>query len=110
MLNRAAYRGLRTAEPPAGHHIPFNIVQINFLIFPRQEDPIIPVIIGDELVTRKMALDLNDLGVFVSPVTFPAVGKTQARLRCSLMSSHTREDLDFVLDNIKELGRKYGVV
>jgi glycine C-acetyltransferase len=65
--------------------------------------PIVPVIIGDELITRKIALDLHDQGIFAAPVTFPAVPKLRSRIRFSVMSSHTREELDYVVDVMQSL-------
>jgi len=74
------------------------------------ETPIVPVIIRDELVTRQIALALDAAGIFASPVTFPAVAKTRSRIRFSVMSSHTREDLDNVVEALQELGTRYGIL
>ena len=55
--------------------------------------PIIPVIIGEEITTHQLTRALHALGVYVSPVAFPAVRKGSARLRVSVMATHTTEDI-----------------
>lgn len=69
---------------------------------------IVPVILGGELKTRQFANGLNDNGIFASPVVFPAVRKTRARIRFGVMSSHTRDDLDHVCRVMQILGQEYG--
>jgi glycine C-acetyltransferase len=80
-----------------------------FLIEPTQS-AIVPVILGEELVTRQIAKGLHERGIFASPVVFPAVSKTRARIRFGVMSSHSRADLDRVCDVMQELGRFRGVI
>jgi glycine C-acetyltransferase len=72
--------------------------------------PIIPVIIGDELITNQMVRELHEAGIFASPVTYPAVAKTQSRIRISLMATHSKEDLDYTITKLSELGKKYGII
>lgn len=74
------------------------------------ESAIVPVILGDELTTRQMTRGLHEHGIFASPVVFPAVGRTRARIRFSVMSSHSRSDLDHVCEVMQKLGRAHGVV
>ncbi len=71
---------------------------------------IIPIIIGDEPRTKTMAKEMAEAGIFCSAVVFPAVSKTQSRLRISLMSSHTDKEIDRVLELLEQLGRKHGVI
>lgn len=70
---------------------------------------IVPVIIGDEEKTRIMSKELAKANIFSSAVMFPAVSKNQARLRMSLMSSHTKEDLDYVINKLVTLKKAYGI-
>jgi glycine C-acetyltransferase len=55
--------------------------------------PIIPVIIGEEITTHQLTRALHAQGVYVSPVAFPAVRKGSARLRVSVMATHTTDDI-----------------
>lgn len=63
----------------------------------RTESAILPIIVGDEMKLRKMAKFLHEEGLYVNPVPYPAVPKKQCRLRCSLMSTHTKADLERAL-------------
>jgi 8-amino-7-oxononanoate synthase len=74
------------------------------------ETPILPVIIGDDLVCFKMCKMLQKLGVFVSPVVRPAVEPGHSLLRVSLMATHTYKQIDHALDLFQETGRKLGVL
>ncbi|HYE81065.1 MAG TPA: aminotransferase class I/II-fold pyridoxal phosphate-dependent enzyme [Clostridia bacterium] len=74
------------------------------------ETAIFPVIIGDDLKVREMCRRLHELDIYVNPVMYPAVPKRLARIRMSLMSSHTREQLDKALDALETVGREYEVI
>lgn len=67
------------------------------------ETAIIPIIIGDEERTMNISKELLSRGIFVSAIRYPTVKKGSARLRVTLMSSHSREELDFVARNIGEV-------
>ena len=62
------------------------------------ETPIIPVVTGDMERTFAFWRALFDAGVFTNPVLPPAVPENSCRLRTSVMATHTREQLDQVLD------------
>jgi 7-keto-8-aminopelargonate synthetase-like enzyme len=62
------------------------------------ETPIIPVVTGDMEGTFAFWRALFDAGVFTNPVLPPAVPENSCRLRTSVMATHTREQLDQVLD------------
>jgi glycine C-acetyltransferase len=67
------------------------------------ETPIIPVILGDDASVAFMARRLRDLGVFVSPVLFPAVPLGSARLRLCVTAAHSHETLEIALDAFRKL-------
>ena len=71
---------------------------------------ILPVIIGEESKTNELAALLDDLGVFVSAVSPPAVPQRLCRLRVSVMATHTPDELEKALDCFKRAGRKLGVI
>ncbi len=74
------------------------------------QTPIIPVIIGDDMLTFTMWRALFDAGVFVNPVISPAVPPKQQLLRTSYMATHTDEQLDQVLDIFEKVGKALGVI
>jgi len=57
--------------------------------------PIIPVIIGEDMKTFTVWLELLEAGVYTNPIIPPAVPKRRSLLRTSYMATHTREQLDF---------------
>lgn len=72
--------------------------------------PIIPILLGDDLITLAMWRGLFDAGVFVNPVLSPAVLPQDSRLRTSFMATHTDEQLDRVLNIFQEVGHSLGVI
>ncbi len=74
------------------------------------ETAIFPIIIGDDLKVREMCSRLHELDIYVNPVMYPAVPKRLSRIRMSLMSAHTREQLDKALDALETVGREYQVI
>ena len=50
------------------------------------------------------------MNIYANPVLYPAVPRKLARIRMSLMTNHTKEQLDTVLNAIEDLGREYGVI
>lgn len=74
------------------------------------ETPIIPVVIGEMLTCFQFWEDLLAEGVFVNAVAEPAVPPGQALMRTSYMATHTDEELDFILDAFRKVGRKHGII
>lgn len=74
------------------------------------ETPIIPVILGETAKAIEMSDLLLDAGVFVTGFGFPVVPKGQARVRCQVSASHTREDLDEALAAFRRIGGKLGLI
>lgn len=74
------------------------------------ETPIIPVILGETAKAIEMSDLLLDAGVFVTGFGFPVVPKGQARVRCQVSASHTRDDLDEALTAFRRIGGKLGLI
>lgn len=70
---------------------------------------IIPIIIGDE----KNALDFGDYmfknGVFAQPIRYPTVPKNQARLRISITSWLSKNDIESALSVFDKASRKFRI-
>jgi len=62
------------------------------------EHPIVPVMLGNASVASKMAERLLERGVYVVAFSYPVVPKDKARIRVQLSAAHTREDLEFAVD------------
>ncbi len=76
----------------------------------QSESPITPVIVGDAALAADMSDRLFAQGVFAQSIGFPTVAKGQARLRTIMSATHTREDLQFALDRMAQVGRELGVI
>ena len=63
---------------------------------------IIPVIIGDEEKSLKIAEKLFDEGIYISAIRYPTVAKGAARLRIAIMATHTEEDLKISAQKIAQ--------
>jgi 8-amino-7-oxononanoate synthase len=67
------------------------------------ETAIVPVILNDETSAALLAGRLREIGVFVTPILFPAVPLGSARLRLCVTAAHSLEDLEFALDAFRKL-------
>lgn len=74
------------------------------------ETPITPVIIGSEAKTMEFSRALLEKGVYVSGIVFPTVPKNTGRLRCMISASHTREDLDYAVEQFEFVGKELGIL
>lgn len=72
--------------------------------------PIIPLFIRDNNLTFTIVRDLFDAGIFVNPVVAPAVASHDTLIRFSLMATHSFEQLDFALEAIRNIFKKYNLI
>lgn len=77
---------------------------------PGTESAIVPVIIGDEVKTYKLAARLDELGVFVNAVSRPAVPRELSRLRVSVMATHTQTQLKNALEAFQQAGEELSLL
>lgn len=70
---------------------------------PDGETPIVPVLLGDSEVAMEASRRLLDEGVFVQAIRPPTVPRGTARLRVTVMATHTRDDIDFALQAFTRL-------
>jgi len=54
---------------------------------------IVPIVIGDEARALEISAKLQNAGMLIPAIRYPTVAKGQARLRASLMATHTHEQL-----------------
>ncbi len=74
------------------------------------DTPIVPIIIGETAEAIRMSQMLLDEGVFVIGFGYPVVPKGTARIRCQVSAAHETKHLDSVLDAMKRIGRKIGIL
>ena len=74
------------------------------------ETPIIPIVIGDTMKTFLFWKALFEAGVYANAVIAPAVPSKSSRIRTSYIATHTREQLDFVLEKFYTIGKKLAII
>ena len=67
------------------------------------ESAIVPIIIGDEAKALAASAALQEQGILIPAIRYPTVAKGQARLRASIMATHTQEELQVAADAISEI-------
>lgn len=72
--------------------------------------PIIPLIVGDSAVAVEFSRRLMEEGIHITAIRPPTVAAGTSRLRITLMATHTREDLEYALQKIKEVGEELELV
>jgi 8-amino-7-oxononanoate synthase len=82
-----------------------NLRQLGFDTMDSQS-AIIPVLLKDPFLTMEFSQRLFDEGIFVQGIRPPTVAQNTARLRVSVMATHTKEDLDFAIDKFKKVGKQ----
>ncbi len=70
------------------------------------ESPIIPIKIGDPHKTGDAARLLLKAGIYTNAIVYPGVARKDARIRTSLMATHTREHLDKTLNAFEYVTKK----
>lgn len=71
---------------------------------------IVPILVGEEKETLELCRMVNDEGIFICPILFPAIPKGTNRLRAHVLATHTSEDIDKALDIFKRAGGKLGLI
>ena len=74
------------------------------------ESQIVPILVGDAERTMTFSRLLLEQGVYVQGIRPPTVPTGASRLRCTLMATHTCEDLERAISTIIEVGESLGVV
>jgi 8-amino-7-oxononanoate synthase len=74
------------------------------------ETPIVPLLIGEADYAVVFSKRLMEEGIYVPAIRPPTVPKGQSRLRITLMATHTKEQIDFLILKLKEIGSKLGVL
>jgi glycine C-acetyltransferase len=68
--------------------------------------PIVPIMLGDAVLSQKMAARLLEKGIYVIGFFYPVVPKGTARIRVQISAAHTKEDLDFAIEKFSEVKKE----
>ncbi len=72
--------------------------------------PVIPLVVGQDENAFRMAMRLQDEGVFVNAVVSPATPPGRALIRTSYMATHTSQHLTRALEAFRKVGRELGLI
>ena len=73
------------------------------------ESAIIPVVVGDDRKTLEFGRATRARGMFCQTVVYPGVSVGDARLRISVTSEHTTEDLDLAAEILVDAAKETGL-
>ena len=65
------------------------------------DHPIVPIMLGDAVLAQKMAARLLERGVYVIGFFYPVVPRGEARIRTQVSAAHSRDDLDFAVEQFQ---------
>jgi glycine C-acetyltransferase len=74
------------------------------------EHPIIPVMLFDATLARRLADRLFELGVYVIGFSFPVVAKGQARIRTQMSAAHSPGQIEQAVHAFTTAGRELGII
>jgi glycine C-acetyltransferase len=72
--------------------------------------PIVPVMIGDANLAKRIALELLEEGIYVIAFSYPVVPKDEARIRVQLSALHTKADIDSAVAAFGRVGQRLGIL
>ena len=72
--------------------------------------PIVPIMLYDAVLAKKMSEKLLEKGVYVIGFYFPVVPKDLARIRVQLSAAHTIEQLEKAINSFKEVGEELKII
>ncbi len=68
---------------------------------------IIPLRVPETMNLRKASHHFHKAGIFINSIEYPAVPVSQQRFRISLMATHTKADIDRLLEVVEEVWAAY---
>lgn len=72
--------------------------------------PIVPIMLYDAVLAKKMSEKLLEKGVYVIGFYFPVVPKDLARIRVQLSAGHTMDQLEKAINSFKEVGEELKII
>lgn len=82
---------------------------MGFHVYGDEESPVIPLVFYNPVKMMDIYRDMLSRKIAVVVVGFPAVPLMSARIRFCLSAAHTRDELDYVLAHVDQLGDYYGI-
>tara|TARA_Y100001949_G_C15986930_1_gene331076 strand:+ start:1297 stop:2484 length:1188 start_codon:yes stop_codon:yes gene_type:complete len=74
------------------------------------DHPIVPIMLYDAVLAKKMSEKLLDMGIYVVGFYFPVVPKEKARIRVQLSAGHSRSELDRAIGAFEKVGKSLNII
>ena len=71
---------------------------------------IIPVFVGDSHMAMRLSNDLMEEGLFIQAIRPPTVPEGAARLRITVMATHSKKDLTRALEILEKAGKRHKII
>jgi glycine C-acetyltransferase len=71
--------------------------------------PIVPVMLGEASLAKKVAARLLERGIYVTGFSYPVVPEGKARIRTQVSACHSKEDLVFALEMIQQVKEEFNL-
>ncbi len=71
---------------------------------------VMPVLVNNDAKVFAVAEKIQDRGLYLQPVTYPAVPKHKSRLRISVSAAHSEAELEFAVGVIGGVLREEGII
>lgn len=72
--------------------------------------PIVPIMLYDALVAKKMASEMLKEGIYVIGFYYPVVPKGKARIRVQISAEMTKKHLDFAINSFVKVGKNMDII
>jgi glycine C-acetyltransferase len=72
--------------------------------------PIIPIMLYEADLAKRMAEDLLKEGIYVIGFYYPVVPQGKARIRVQISAGHSKDHLDKAISAFQKVGKKYKIV
>jgi glycine C-acetyltransferase len=84
------------------------IQKVGFDVLPG-EHPITPIMLYDAALASRVADALLEKGVYVIGFSYPVVPEGKARIRTQISAAHSREDLEFAIEQFAAVKSELGI-
>jgi len=72
--------------------------------------PIIPIMLYDAKIAKKLSELLLEKGIYVISFSYPVVPKEEARIRVQISAAHSEEQLKYAINCFHQAGEKLGIL
>lgn len=77
---------------------------------PETEHSIVPIMLLDAKIAKKMAEELFKKGIYVIAFSYPVVPEGKARIRVQISAAHTKKDIDRAAGEFIKIGKKFNII